>query len=553
MTTKQNYINTNIKVMISIYKKETKLNRFVVLWMLLLTVFFSCKKKDIIGVDPYGGGKLPLGVSFSEPDPNSGTGVEGEIITVKVKGLLSYKGKFEFLVNEVKAEVTDLTDSTVNVVVPENSSTGGMAIVLDGQTFFGPKLTIEGKVKIDPSFKVKNGSNNPIFDLQETPGGSYIIVGAFTDFESKAAAAPVNRIAMISKDGDFQSSLKAGKGADGFLQNIVRLDNGKYMVAGGLTSFDNKDGIGGVTRLNSNGSLDSAVATLINLTPLNPKNGWDTVSTFNGKVFGTVLKTFVRENKITVIGTFSNYGKCFYERSTRDNKVIDLTKMHAMVRMTEDGSMDSTFNFNQVTKQSYEGFNGFVNDAIMQNDGKIVAVGRFTSFNGISANYIVRINTDGSIDKTFNIGTGADDTINSIRYNSLTDKIILTGLFRNFNGQATDGVVMIKLDGSTDNSFRFGKIVGGAATFAQQLNNGKVVVSGRFGRYNDVVRQGFMILNADGTLAKGYNNTGAFLGQISKLVETTSALGNPAILIVGDISKFDTQKVGNIVRIEIKP
>lgn len=539
--------------MISIYIKKTKLNRFAVFGMLLLTVFFSCKKKEIIGEDPYGGGKPPLGVSFSEPDPNSGTGVEGDVVTIKVKGLLQYKGRFDFLVNEVKAEIADLTDSTINVVIPENSSTGGTSIVLDGQIFFGPKLTIEGKVKIDPTFKVKNGANNSIYDLTETPDGNYLMVGTFTNFEGQAASAPVNKIVMISKDGEFQASLKAGKGADGFLQNIVRLDNGKYMVAGGLTRFDSKEGINCITRLNSNGSLDSTIVPVINLSPLIPTRGLDTVSTFNGGVSGSITKTFVRENKVTVLGTFEYYGKFFYERSTRDNKVVDVTKMSSVLRMKEDGTMDSTFNFNPATKQSYEGFNGIVTDAIMQADGKIIAVGRFTRFNGLQANYIVRINTDGSIDKTFNAGTGADDTIISIRYNALTGKIMLAGIFKNFNGQATSGVAMIKPDGSIDNSFQFGQISGGSATFAQQLNNGKVVISGQFTKYNNVVRQGFMILNQDGTLAKGNNNTGVFQGQIAKLVETTSALGNPAILIVGSINKFDNQRVGNIVRIEIKP
>lgn len=539
--------------MISIHIRQVKVNRLAGLMVLLITLFFSCKKKDTIGEDPYGGGKLPLGVSFADPAADAGTGVAGDVVTIRVKGLLKYQGKFDFLINETKAEVVEMTDSTLNVKVPENASTGGVSILLDGQTFFGPKFNIEGKVSRDVSFKVQNGTNGTISDIFSTPDGNYLLVGNFSNFEGKAALAPVNGIVLISRNGEFQSSLQAQKGSTGFIQSITQREDGKYMVGGLFTSFNNRKGIFGITRLNSNGSLDTAVVNVINLTPLQAEKGRDTVAAFNGGVDGSILTTFVRDNKITAIGNFNNYAHIFYERSTRDTKVLDVTKMNSLVRMKEDGTMDSTFNFNPVTRQGYAGVNGEITDALMQADGKIIIAGKFTSYNGSAVSNIARVNTDGSLDQTFKVGSGADDGIISMRVNKLTNKIMLAGLFKSFNGIVSDGVVMLNADGAVDGSFKFGAILGGRPSFAAQLNNGKIVVSGGFNKYNNIIRQGFMILNADGTLAGGYNNTGAFQGQIWKLVETTSALGNPAIIIVGSIYKFDNQRVGNIVRIEIKP
>ena len=47
-----------------------------------------------------------------------------------------------------------------------------------------------------------------------------------------------------------------------------------------------------------------------------------------------------------------------------------------------------------------------------QPDGKVVAGGAFTHFNGFPNNYLTRVNIDGSLDSTnFFPGTGADDIV----------------------------------------------------------------------------------------------------------------------------------------------
>lgn len=537
--------------MISINIIHKKLNLVLAVLAILVAVNFSCKK-NVIQEDPYKGGMEALGVKFTgeEADPNSGA--PGDEVTFKVKGLAVYKDKFEFYINEVKAEVTNLTDSTLSVKVPENVSTGGTTLLLQGQSFFGPKFTVEGKVSVDASFKAPNGSNGPILDMTTTSSGDYLLVGGFTNFESQAPAIPVNGIALISRDGAFLSSLASKEGANGSIISINKLNSGKYMVSGILSGYGKRKGINSVTRLNANGSLDTMSVDMINTKPEIASLNKDTVAAYNGGVFGAVRKSFVRDEKTTLIGQFDYYVSYYYPRSTKDFKVPDITNMPQLVRLKQDGTMDSTFNYNPVTKKGYAGSNGFVNDGFMQADGKIVCGGTFSTYNGLTVNNIVRINTDGSVDQTFATGTGADGAISSVTYNAVTGKIMLSGIFNNFNGKPRNGVVMLNANGSVDDSFQFGTISGGFANYAAQLNNGKVIVSGGFDRYNGVVRQGFMILGTNGTLAVGYNNTGAFLGQIFKMVETTSTLGNPAVILIGSFSKFDNKKVGNIVRVEIK-
>jgi hypothetical protein len=49
------------------------------------------------------------------------------------------------------------------------------------------------------------------------------------------------------------------------------------------------------------------------------------------------------------------------------------------------------------------GFNSDVNTLKIQTDGKIVAGGNFTTYSGVNTYRIVRLNTDGTRDTSFNI------------------------------------------------------------------------------------------------------------------------------------------------------
>jgi hypothetical protein len=525
---------------------------FTIFLFMVVAVLVSCQKQEGLQDDPYAGGMAALGVKFLNEDPDPNRGLPGSEVTFKVTGLAKYNDQFEFLINETKADIIALTDSTLTVKIPAQASSGGTTVILNGQSFFGPKFTIEGKIAIDPSFKAVNGTNGAISDVLITPDGNYMMVGFFSNFESQAPTVPVNNVLLLSRDGVFQNTLKSQLGAQGGLTSLIRLNTGQFIIAGILGSYNRRFGMNGITRLNNDGSLDSLVIDVVNTTPEVVEKGRDTVAKFNGGVAGLISRAFVKDDRITAIGSFSNYLRYYYLRSTRDFKVVDITKMSQMVRLKEDGTMDSTFNYNPQTKTSYPGGNGSISSGIMQPDGKVIAVGNFTTYNGITANRIVRIGLDGSVDGSFISGTGADDAVGSITQNPINGKLLLTGRFKHYNGVAREGVVLLNPNGSVDESFNFGQLIGGIANYALQLSNGKIVVSGFFNKYNNVVRQGFMMLNANGSLAEGYNNTGAFNGTISKILETTTSLGTPALLIVGSFNKFDNTKVGNIVKIELK-
>jgi len=70
-----------------------------------------------------------------------------------------------------------------------------------------------------------------------------------------------------------------------------------------------------------------------------------------------------------------------------------------MTKVTSEGFIDSTFYLNQVTNQTSIGFDDQVNSLDIQDDGKIIAVGSYTSVNGESRPKLARLTSDGYYDQ----------------------------------------------------------------------------------------------------------------------------------------------------------
>ena len=69
---------------------------------------------------------------------------------------------------------------------------------------------------------------------------------------------------------------------------------------------------------------------------------------------------------------------------------------------------------------------------VLQPDGKILIGGNFTSYNGLNQNRLIRLNSDGSVDNSFSIGSGFDNAVSIISLLP-NGKIMATGDFFNYN------------------------------------------------------------------------------------------------------------------------
>ncbi|WP_082021954.1 DUF5008 domain-containing protein [Sphingobacterium sp. T2] len=188
----------------------------------------------------------------------------GEVVRVNVKGLKKYENKFDIRLNDVSTEVVALTDSTIDIRMPTQVSSGIVTVILDGQIFYGPRIGVEGKVAVDTDYKIVNGFDMGLRQIMPHSGG-HIVVGSFTNFENEKSGNTYRTgIHHITSLGQSSTSMDFRRRANGPISSIARLPNGKFIVGGSLTTFSAR-AVGGIARLNANGSLDTTVVAVINL------------------------------------------------------------------------------------------------------------------------------------------------------------------------------------------------------------------------------------------------------------------------------------------------
>lgn len=71
----------------------------------------------------------------------------------------------------------------------------------------------------------------------------------------------------------------------------------------------------------------------------------------------------------------------------------------------------------------------------LQPDNRLLVAGNFTSVNGVSRNNVARLNVDGSLDASFDPGTGANGTVEAVVRNA-NDTLLIGGAFTAVDGQS---------------------------------------------------------------------------------------------------------------------
>lgn len=544
---------------------------FKLLLIFLAVIFMSSCKKAETFENPYEGGKEPLGIKLNLavlPDPQQAS--PGSNVTFSATGLMPYKDQIIFTINGQQAEVINVTAAGITVKVPADASTGVATLSVMDQVFFGPKLAVLGKISIDPEFRVSGGANREIISILPVADQRFIFSGNFTDYDGKGILNPINRIVRAFKDGGADLSFRTG-GADGVVYGLASVAD-KYYPAGSFSGFFFNNGrsilgnIRNITRISANGEVDSILvdtySTNNSTAPGIPATGRKkAVPSFNGGTNSTISRVYGYQNKITATGNFRFYLTNRYNLSKKpvvilgqnifaDSIATDSVETPQVVRFNPDGSLDKSFRFNPATNTGLPGGNGSLLNSLMQDDGKLVIVGNFNRFDEQTAGRIVRLNLNGTVDQTFNSGSGADRSINYVSYNNISKKMLITGTFTSYNGIPAKGIALLNADGSLDQSFTSkGFSSEGTPTFAKQLSDGKIIVSGSFSAYNNIRRAGFIVLSATGELIQGYNAIGDFGGRINDIYETTNSTGKMAVLVIGDFTQIDGTSANRVTRL----
>jgi uncharacterized delta-60 repeat protein len=186
-------------------------------------------------------------------------------------------------------------------------------------------------------------------------------------------------------------------------------------------------------------------------------------------------------------------------------------------------------------------FNGPVYDITPEVDsltglptGKIYVGGVFTTYNDITVNRIVKLNIDGTIDTSFNTGTGFNPdnplspvwgtannsatAVYKILQESGSNKIYVGGAFTIYSGSSANRIIRLNLNGTRDTTFTSDissstySSSGYIHTICHVSGSDKIYVGGRF-NIGGIVR-----LNPNGTTDNSFNTgTGATRGISNSL------------------------------------
>jgi uncharacterized delta-60 repeat protein/CSLREA domain-containing protein len=167
--------------------------------------------------------------------------------------------------------------------------------------------------------------------------------------------------------------------------------------------------------------------------------------------------------------------------------------------------------------------------------------GYFTTVGGQNRNRLARLNSDGSIDETFQ-NPNLSDAPGTIAIQT-DGRILVGGYFTTVGGQARFGSARLNSDGTLDSGFA--PNVGGAVTKYVIQPDGKIVIGGFFQNVAGQPRSSVARLNSDGTLDQSFQNPGIGSGNVTDL----DLQANGKIVIGGEFSVVAGQERNDVARL----
>ena len=166
---------------------------------------------------------------------------------------------------------------------------------------------------------------------------------------------------------------------------------------------------------------------------------------------------------------------------------VNGVQRNGIARLNTDGSIDTTFN-------PGNGANGPVYSVALQLDGTILIGGDFTSFDGILVNRIARLLADGQLDLNYQTGLGPDGPVFSVVSQSLPPVIVQAGrtngptdmFTRTVNAGANSGIISLSFTFVETNDFTV--IYGGQPIYFSDLTNHLVVLTNADGTTTNTIR-----------------------------------------------------------------
>jgi uncharacterized delta-60 repeat protein len=257
---------------------------------------------------------------------------------------------------------------------------------------------------------------------------------------------PTNEYGIVKIDntGTVIPNFKPQVSAYGDIEVLDTL-NDQLIVGGDFVKMNDVKTFN-IARINANGSVDPTMTVTSSHKPVQDLKVLDE----QGIYVSAGYELFKIDGKGTMQNSFNvEFSKPYYSvgaiRIQKDGKVIGAGS-NVLVRVNTDGTSDPSFSVGSIPSSSFYGVD-------LQSSGQIIFGSNFKTFNGYTTSNLVRLNADGSADKNFKIGTGPDGTVANVQVMS-NDEILVNGYFKNFNSVSTPAhIVKLSSDGSLDMTF----------------------------------------------------------------------------------------------------
>lgn len=366
-------------------------------------------------------------------------------------------------------------DRTFDPGAGANGLVHSVALQSDGRVIAGGAFTqfdgvgrnfvarMEGNGELDVTFNPGMGANAFVSSVASAAGGKVLIAGAFDSVDGAA----FNRVARLNSNGAPDLVFNAASGLNAAVNTMITQPDGRVLL-GGAFSLPTR----GINRRQVNGAVDSS---------FNPGSGAD----------GAVQALFVQpDGSILLGGAFTSVAGEPHSR---------------VARVDASGLLDTAFGTGAIT-------NGSVFALALQADGKVIVGGDFATAAGANRVKVARLNTDGSLDAGFNVGLGANATVYALGIQS-TGQIILGGDFTTINGITRNRFARLNTDGTVDASFDPGRGANNTVYSIAVLANDNILIGGNFSEVGGVTRSGVARVLGGAVAPAGFASFSAAGGQ----------------------------------------
>ena len=431
--------------------------------------------------------------------------------------------------NILKVFTSGSIDSTFNIGAGTAGQILAVAVQNDGKVILGGAFTaysgssftrivrINPNGTVDSTFNGGTGFNADVYSILAS-GSNIYVGGNFTTYSGSTAT----RMVRLNASGTIDATYNVGAGASGIVQSIVSQSDNKIVLGGAFANYSGS-AVGNIVRTNTNGTRDTTYVT-------------------GGGVSTAVTKVLVQpDGKILAVGNFTTYSGSG-------------TNATRIVRTNVSGTRDADF----ITGA---GFNVVAYALALEPNGKILVGGNFTTYSGSSYNRIIRLNASGSVDTTFNPGTGFD------AFAGTNNEILTSGSFTyvasnflTYSGSNIRGIIRLESSGTIDNTFNYGTAsanltgrgVGvtntnsGVRAMAFSGSNG-LFLAGQFSTYQEPIYVRSAMLSSSGNISSSYN--GDAIGFSNGIVHCAITQSDGKILVGGSFTAYGATTINRIARI----